>query len=292
VIAATFGDRDSCLAYIREVRVGEVSRAAALVEWAQGLLDLSSGRAADAVPRLAGLLSVESGYGQLTIRVAATPHLVEACVRAGDPAAARRALVIFDPWARSTNNPAWLALAERCQALVANDPDRAAEHFSHALDQHHLARARFERARTQLLYGQELRRARRRSAAREQLRAAHEVFEYYGATPLAEQAGAELRAAGERMPSRSVHVIQAAGLTAHQRQIAELVTGGATNREIAAALFVSTRTVDYHVRNILARLGLRSRVDLARLLTGDGSAPAAGESGRRAPPSPISRRST
>jgi DNA-binding CsgD family transcriptional regulator/tetratricopeptide (TPR) repeat protein len=290
VIAAMLGDRDTCRARIREARAGEVSRAAALVEWALGILDLNDGRAAEAVPRLAGLCRVESGHGQLTIRVAATPHLVEACVRAGDPAAAREALAIFDPWARQTGNPAWLALSERCRALVAEDPDRAGEHFRAALHQHELARSRFERARTQLLYGQELRRSRRRRAAREQLRAAYETFEYFGATPLAEQARAELRAAGEPVAPRPGPVNPVGRLTAQQRQIAELVASGATNREIAAALFVSTRTVDYHVRNILARLGLRSRIDLARILAPTSAA--AELAGRRAPRSPISTRST
>jgi len=119
---------------------------------------------------------------------------------------------------------------------------------------------------------------------------------------LAEQARAELRAAGERLTGERIGGDGTGGerlalrpgpvsrLTAQQRQIAELVASGATNREIAAALFVSTRTVDYHVRNILARLGLRSRIDLARLLA---PASAAAEPfGRRAPRSPISTRST
>ena len=311
VIAAMVGDRDTCWARIRVARVGEVSRAAALVEWALGILDLNDGRAAEAVPRLAGLCSLESGHGQLTIRVAATPHLVEACVRAGDRTAAGEALAVFDLWARQTGNPAWLALSERCRALVAEDPDRAGEHFRAALHQHRLARAPLERARTHLLYGQELRRARRRRAAREQLRAAYEIFEYFGATPLAEQARAELRAAGERAggehlvgqrPTRGAPVVEenlaarsgqvnpVSRLTPQQRQIAELVATGATNREIAAALFVSTRTVDYHVRNILARLGLRSRIDLARLLA-PGYAPAE-PPGRRVPREPVSTRST
>jgi len=312
VIAAMVGDRATCRARIREARAAEVGRAAALVEWALGILDLNDGRAAEAVPRLAGLCSLESGHGQLTIRVAATPHLVEACVRAGDVTAAREALAIFDLWARPTGNPAWLALSERCRALVAEDPDQAGEHFRAALHQHRLARALFERARTQLLYGRELRRLRRRRAAREQLRAAYETFEYFGAAPLAEQARAELRAAGERLAGERLggegingadiggegnvgeRLVLRPGpvsrLTAQQRQIAELVASGATNREIAAVLFVSTRTVDYHVRNILARLGLRSRIDLARLLAP--ASAAAEPAGRRAPRSPISRRWT
>jgi DNA-binding CsgD family transcriptional regulator len=226
-----------------------------------------------------------------------------------------------------TGNPAWLALADRCRALVADEPDQAAEHFRSALRQHQLARATFERARTQLLYGQELRRARRRGEAREQLRAAYDTFTSFNVEPLAELAAAELRAAGTRVQSRagaqttSSHQSMAmadaappgpmadpacgpaAVLTAQQLQIATLVAGGATNREIAVALFISTRTVDYHMRNILARLGLRSRVDLANLLTsgttsqtpaarpdGAHTEAAATTVGRRSAHTPVSRR--
>jgi len=264
-------------------------------------------------------LSVESGYGQLTLRIAASPHLVEAYARAGDQRRARRALAIFDPWARMTENPVWLALAERCQALVASEPDQAEEHFQRALHQHGRARATFERARTQLLYGQELRRARRRGEARDQLRAAYETFLSLNVGPLADLAGAELRAAGTRMQPRSSAETggaqrpsadgsrpmgaepcgPAAVLTAQQLQIATLVADGATNREIAVALFISTRTVDYHMRNILARLGLRSRVDLAKLLSSGAPAAVPGGAdtvaatttvGRRSVPTPVSRR--
>ncbi|HLT19257.1 MAG TPA: LuxR C-terminal-related transcriptional regulator [Thermomicrobiales bacterium] len=310
VLAANFGDSAKCLAYVRDARGGEVSRAAALAEWALGLLDLNHGRPADAVPRLEGLLSVESGYGQLAIRIAASPHLVEAYARAGDQRRAKQALAIFDPWARMTDNPAWLALAERCQALVASTRDQADEHFRRALHQHHQARADFERARTQLLYGQDLRRARRRREAREQLREAYDTFTALDARPLADLAGAELRAAGLRLEPHSGAALTAgaddrdsagysrprtadvsgpaAVLTAQQLEIAKRAADGATNREIAAALFISTRTVDYHMRNILARLGLRSRVDLAKLLTtgvpgsgGAHAAAAASTTGRR-----------
>jgi DNA-binding NarL/FixJ family response regulator len=168
-------------------------------------------------------------------------------------------------WAAATDNPAWLALAERCQALMQEDPDIAAKHFTMALEHHQAARGEFERARTQLLYGQELRRTRRPAAAREHLRLAAETFRRYRAIGLAEQAEAELRAAGD-------HVSPAAGsmvgvLTAQQLQIARLAAAGSTNREVAAALFLSTRTVDYHMRNILTRLGVRSRVDLVRLFS-------------------------
>jgi DNA-binding CsgD family transcriptional regulator len=268
VLAATVGDRAACLARIEEARAcittHGVSRSGALLEWALGVLELVEGRPADAVARIDGLMSLETGHGQLVIRVAATPHLVEASVRSGDRAAARRSLEVFDVWARSTGNPAWLALAARCHALVSEDESNAERHFTEALTHHLAAEADFERAKTELLYGQELRRVRRPGAAREHLRTAVELFERFRAAPLIQQAKAELRAAGEQVahgPVRATHV-----LTAQQMQIARLAADGATNREVAAALFLSTRTVDHHMRNIFARLGIRSRVDLAKVL--------------------------
>jgi DNA-binding CsgD family transcriptional regulator len=269
VLAATVGDRGACLARIDEARSHTnshgVSRSEALVEWAMGVLELVEGRPAEAVARLAGLMSLETGHGQLVIRVAATPHLVEAAVRAGDRPGARRALMPFDVWAQNTGNPAWLALDARCHALVTDDESESEKHFAEALRHHLAAEADFERARTELLYGQELRRVRRPGAAREHLRTAVEILERFRAFPLVRQARAELRAAGE-LVGRDRPVVTDV-LTAQQLRIARLAADGATNREVAAALFLSIRTVDYHMRNIFTRLGIRSRVDLAKRLT-------------------------
>jgi DNA-binding CsgD family transcriptional regulator len=269
VLAATVGDRSACLARVAQTRshisTHGVSRAECLLEWAQGLLALVEGRPADAAARLEGLMGPANGEGQIVIGIAATPHLVEAAVRSGEPTLARPAQAMFDLWARSTENPAWLALAARCRALLADDETDAHRHFTEALRHHHAAEADFERARTELLYGQELRRQRRAGVAREHLRVAAEVFERFGATPLVQQARAELRAAGEPVDRHSGAAADV--LTAQQLQIARLAAEGATNREVAAALFLSTRTVDHHMRNIFTRLGIRSRVDLARLLT-------------------------
>lgn len=269
VLAATLGDRPACLARIEAARTHTTthggSRSEALQEWALGVLELVEGRPTEAVARLRGLMSLETGHGQLVIRVAATAHLVEAAVRCGDRHGGRRAMEIFEVWARHTENPFWLALASRCQALVADCEAEAEKHFTQALLHHQAAEADFERARTELLYGQELRRLRRPLAAREHLRVAVEIFERYRAVPLVRQAKAELRAAGEQVNQPIVEPTQV--LTAQQLQIARLAADGATNREVAAALFLSTRTVDHHMRNIFTRLGIRSRVDLARLLT-------------------------
>jgi DNA-binding NarL/FixJ family response regulator len=123
----------------------------------------------------------------------------------------------------------------------------------------------FELARTELLFGHRLRRGRRPRAAREHLRAALRIFERYGAAPWTSQARAELRAAGsgdDAPPAESGF----GKLTAQQANIARMAAEGATNREIAARLLLSPRTIDHHLRNVFTRLGIRSRVELARLI--------------------------
>ena len=130
------------------------------------------------------------------------------------------------------------------------------EHFEAALDHHG---AGFERARTELLFGERLR-SSRQDSARQHLRSALEMFEVYDAGPWRDRAAAALRSvegAGTRV---------AGNLTAQQLQIARMVADGATNQEVAARLFLSRRTVEYHLRNIYLRLGVRSRVELVRLV--------------------------
>ncbi|MBQ0984834.1 helix-turn-helix domain-containing protein [Streptomyces sp. F63] len=149
--------------------------------------------------------------------------------------------------------------------------------FARALELHDLADGDFERARTQLLRGKTLRRKRRPGAAREHLRDALVAFERCGAGAWAEQARAELRATGEA--GRATEAPAVAGLlTPQQLRIARCVAEGATNREVALRLSVSPRTVDHHLRNVFAALGIRSRVELSRLLAaaGPGAGTAAG----------------
>ncbi len=266
---AIFGDRAGCIARVREARAHTsthgVARPEALIEWALGVLDLIAGRPAEALARLQGLLSMRTGRGQLVLGVAATPHIVEAAIRCGDRDAAIEAFSIFEPWAMTTANPGWLALAARCRALLAEDEAEAQHHFREALQYHASAESDFERARTELLFGQELRRRRRPSAAREHLRGALEAFQQFDAEPWAELASSELRAAGDHVEHRPQAAAEA--LTPQQLEIARLAAAGATNREVAAQMFLSTRTVDHHMRNIFARLGIRSRIDLAKLIT-------------------------
>jgi DNA-binding CsgD family transcriptional regulator len=151
------------------------------------------------------------------------------------------------------------ALLARCQALLGKRPPEEA--FGEAIE-HAPAVPPFQRARTELLYGEWLRRERRRTDARTHLRAAAEAFRGLGAVPWAERAEAELRATGETVRKRDVSAV--GQLTPQELQIAGLVTEGLTNKEIAAQLFLSPRTVDYHLRKVFTKLGIASRTELAR----------------------------
>ncbi|MER5421387.1 LuxR C-terminal-related transcriptional regulator [Streptosporangium roseum] len=238
--------------------------AGALGNWALAHLDLAAGRHAGAAKRLRATARADGTNGHLVVRVMATPHLVEAAVRTGEHEQARAALRVLDRWAGSTRSPDRLALAARCHALLAA-PGEAEERFRDALDLHHQGLCEFETARTQLLFGSVLRRNRRPGAAREHLHSALETFERSGARLWTEQARAELRGAGEAVRSRGHKAAEK--LTAQQFQIARIVADGATNREVAARLYLSPRTVEHHLRNIFAKLDIRSRVELVRLLS-------------------------
>ncbi|MEU2665781.1 LuxR C-terminal-related transcriptional regulator [Micromonospora sp. NPDC007220] len=268
VLAAIRADRDTALRRIREIGEdpGAHSRPRALAQWALAVLDLVDNRPAAAAARLAALACPGTGRGQVLVLVMATPYLVEAAAAVADRPAAGAALAVFDRWASSTASPSRRALSARCHGLLAPRGSAEAEHeFRTALRLHPTDAGAFERARTELLLGRELRRSRRPRAAREHLHAAREAFTLLGAATWAEQATTELRAAGESVgpPEESAARL----LTGQQLRIARLVAEGATNREIAARMFLSTRTVDHHLRNIFHRLNIRSRTELARALS-------------------------
>ncbi|MEW2383539.1 AAA family ATPase [Micromonospora sp. NPDC047707] len=267
VLAALRADRDTSLRHVAEIgdTAAPGSRPYALTRWALAVLDLADGRYADAADRLTSLARPGTGRGQVLVQVMATPHLVEAAAHVGHHPQARAALAVFDRWAGSTASPSRRALSARCHALLApRGSAEAEEQFRRALRLHPADSATFERARTELLFGRELRHSRRPRDARPHLHRARQTFTLLGADTWAEQATAELRAAGESVgaPTRpAAHL-----LTGQQLRIAHLVASGATNREVATQLFLSTRTVDHHLRNIFHRLGVRSRTELARVL--------------------------
>jgi DNA-binding CsgD family transcriptional regulator len=272
VLAALVGDRATATTQIRESAAGGAARSldGAWSAWALALLDLVEGRPQAAAERLHDIFAAPPGAANLVIRVAATPHLAEAAWHLGGtpPLDTASHSGTFDRWAGHTGQPAWLALRARCRALRAPDHDTADDQFREAL--HHL-QADFPRAHTQLLYGRELRRRRRPADARRHLRPAVETFRLLGAPPWAAEAERELRAAGDHIEPYAVPAKLA--LTAQQERIARLVTEGATNREVAQELRLSPRTVDHHLRNVFTRLGVRSRTELARVISRDHPTP-------------------
>lgn len=239
---------------------------AALASWALALLDLGAGRPVDAFHRLEALAGAGPGEGNRMFMLLATADLVDAAMRAEQPAAAAAGLDQLRVWATDTGAPWANAMVARCRGLFATDGEQDAQ-FAQALRLHSTVGRPFETARTQLLYGESLRRRRRRADARQYLRSAHETFERLGARPWAEQAATELKATGETARKRDVSTVDQ--LTPQELQIARFVAQGETNRSIATSLFLSPRTVDYHLRKIFAKLGLTSRAELIRIFLSD-----------------------
>lgn len=232
---------------------------AGIASWALALLDLGEGRTGEAFDRLTALADAAPGEGHPIVKIFAAADLVEVAVRADRPDRAATALDLLRRWAGPARS-AWAdALVSRCRGLVENADD----HFTEALSSHAQAGRPFDTARTALLFGEALRRRRRRAESRRHLRAAREIFERLDAAPWAALARVELQATGETARKRDPST--SADLTPQESQIARMVSEGGTNREIAAYLFLSPRTVDYHLHKVFVKLGLSSRAELVRL---------------------------
>ncbi|MFH8290137.1 LuxR C-terminal-related transcriptional regulator [Streptomyces sp. NPDC018059] len=240
-----------------------LAQAATLVQWALARVDLGRGRAPEAAARLAPVVRPGPRRGHFAVRMLVVPCFVEAASLAGEADAARVCVEEFAAWAAQGADPQAPAQLARCHALLAAPEDGDAL-YRVALARHELVGGDFESARTQLLYGKWLRRRRRPGEARGRLRDALVSFERCGARAWAEQARAELRATGEARTAEPPGGLS--GLTPQQLRIARCVAEGATNREVARRLSVSPRTVDHHLRNVFALLGVRSRVELSRLV--------------------------
>jgi DNA-binding CsgD family transcriptional regulator len=276
-VAAVQGDEAGCrdhagtaLGVGVEPRMGPASGGAG---WALALLDLGFGRPQQALERLLPVSGGGPGIGHPVMLLHSAGDLVEAAVRAEQPQVGRAALTGtrttpgFASWAAETAQPWALAVAARCQALLAwSDSADPEPHFAKALRFHRHGGSRpFELARTELAYGEWLRRVRRRrSQARVHLRAALDVFDRLGATPWSERARLELRASGETARPRPA-AVTLERLTPQELRVARLAAEGGSNRDIAARLFLSPRTVGYHLHNVFAKLGISSRTDLIRL---------------------------
>jgi DNA-binding NarL/FixJ family response regulator len=257
-------DRD-CRAYaadaIAAARPSGLANANTAAEWGLALLDLGNGRLEDAADRLAGLRTAPRGVAHPLLVLTSTPDLVEARVRAGRDGDARMAFTPLEAFAQPGAPPWTIALASRCRGLLSRG-DQAERWFLEAIRLHAAGDRAFDRARTELAYGEFLRRERRRIDAREQLRSALAGFEQFRAEPWAERARTELRATGETARRRDPSTI--GQLTPQELQIAQLVGQGLSNKDIAAQLFLSPRTVEYHLHKVFAKLGVASRSELIR----------------------------
>lgn len=244
-------------------RLPEVWATAALGDMALGLGDAA--RAAAQFERQQQLLA-ELAITDADLSPAA--ELAEAYIRLGRDNEAREIAAAFTAAADAKGQPWPLARALRAHGLLAADADFPAI-FDHAIRLHAQTLDAFETARTRLAYGERLRRARNRVLAREQLRAALDIFEHLGAGPWADRARAELAATGETRKRRDPATIDE--LTPQELQIALALAGGKTTRETAAALFLSPKTVEYHLRHVYQKLGIHSREELAQALATDGA---------------------
>ncbi|HYS03484.1 MAG TPA: LuxR C-terminal-related transcriptional regulator, partial [Candidatus Eisenbacteria bacterium] len=203
------------------------------------------------------------------------PSLVEAAIRSGHESAARGALNRLTERAKGSGTPLALGFLARSRALLAGDAE-AESLYQESIDQLGQSSARPELARSHLLFGEWLRRQGRRRDARDQLRTAYDMFASMGLEAFAERTRVELLATGERARKRTVET--QAQLTPQETQIARLGREGARNQEIAAQLFISTSTVEYHLVRVFRKLGVTSRTQLARILveqSHDGGSPSA-----------------
>ena len=232
---------------------------------ALGLLALGRGRPEEAIGPLeeATRIDAEQGWCDPAVPPHHAPDLVEALFRAGRPDAAVEILDGFEAEARRTGRAAPLAAAARCRGLLA-PAEAFDEPFAAALELHADDPSPLEAGRTRLLYGERLRRAGRRIESRELLRPALAAFETLGAVPWVERAAEELRATGESVRRRDPTAVDE--LTPHELQVALVVAGGATNREAAARLFLSPKTIEFHLGRIFRKLGVRSRTELAQAM--------------------------
>ncbi|SDS94202.1 helix-turn-helix transcriptional regulator [Actinopolymorpha singaporensis] len=254
----------------------------ATAQAALALLDLGYGRVQAAFDRLVSL--VEGPQGHQNVPVRSVPDLTEAAVRLGRPDDIAGPLATYATWAAAVRRPWSDALLARCRALTTPGPD-AERLYLRALDLHDPRQRPFDRARTELSFGEWLRRGRRRSDARGRLASALRTFEEIGARPWAERARVELGAAGHTGHTGDPVSTGAAGdaavapsagprgsagdagvrLTPQELQITELAATGLSNRDIAARLYLSPRTVAYHLYKAYPKLGVSSRGELGRV---------------------------
>ncbi|GAA2216420.1 LuxR family transcriptional regulator [Nonomuraea monospora] len=262
-IAASRGQEAECRRYVELVRQQVAVSGARifdlLTQCVLGHLELGLGHVEQAITELeqARELALAFGIRNMT-HFQWAPELAEAYIQRGRHADARVVIDLLTGIGEQTQTAIVRATGSRCRGLLAEEFD---EHFQRALDHHRLAGRPFELARTRLCFGQRLRRRKRRSLAREQLQAAWRTFSALEADCWTARAHAELEATGLRMPARAASGADL--LTPQELQVALQVSEGASNREAAERLFVSVKTVEYHLSRVYRKLGVGSRADLS-----------------------------
>jgi DNA-binding CsgD family transcriptional regulator len=231
---------------------------------ALGELELSLGHPEPALACFEEQQAVLTAHGIRDVDLSPAPELVELYLRLGRPREAAHAADEYSRAATAKAQPWALARAARCRGLAAPG-DVPGDSFEIALALHQQTPDVFETARTHLAYGSHLRRARQRIQAREQLRAAIDIFDNLGAEPWSETARSELAATGETARRRDPATLNE--LTPQELQIALRVAEGRTTRETAAALFLSPKTIEHHLHNIYRKLAISSRRQLIGAIT-------------------------
>jgi DNA-binding CsgD family transcriptional regulator len=250
--AGVFADQSSSLARTRPLGVFRAP-ILEILRWARATDMLISAR-----PASAFLLLDDLEHPVVTAMAAL--DRVQAAVQSGHRQRAQHWLQGAEVLATATGAPWALAMAAHCRALLSEGPV-AWDHFAEALRHHEQAQRPFERARAALAYGEALRRSRRRVDARTLLGTALDLFDGLDASAWAERTRSELRACGQTLQRRDPSAVLR--LTPQEVQVARFVASGLPTRAVAEQLFLSPRTVDFHLRNVFTKLGISSRSELA-----------------------------
>jgi DNA-binding CsgD family transcriptional regulator len=234
------------------------------MDWAESLLYNGLGRYGEALAAAKHVL----GHADLVPVNWTLPELIEAAVRVGNSELAAEAVPRLTERASASGTDWALGVAARSRALV--DEERAENLFIEAIERLGKTRMAVDLARGHLLYGEWLRRQRRRLDARSELRIAYDMFSEFGMEAFAERTRVELLATGEHARRRTIETRD--DLTPQEAEIARLARDGLSNSEIGARLFISKHTVEYHLRKVFAKLGISSRTKLAEVLPPESSA--------------------
>ena len=269
VLAAWRGDETRTLELIRHSRDDATGRgegrAITLAEYVTAVLYNGLGR----YPAALAAAERAADYDDLGLCGWALIELIEAAARTGNPDAATPALRQLDERAHASGTDWALGVAARSRALLT-DGQTAEDLYREAIERLGRTRIAIHLARSRLVYGEWLRREHRNLDAREQLRHAHDVFSRVGAAAFAERARHELLATGETVRKRVFATVEE--LTPQERHIARLAGDGLTNPEIGAQLFISPRTVEWHLGKVFTKLDITSRKELRRAMSEPGRA--------------------